>query len=69
MARNAFCQVKHASGSKRFLKFYLVGRDGTEHLAAVGEDLGDAHYHYKTTKPFNKYGVIDGHQRKDLVMW
>jgi hypothetical protein len=48
---------------------YLVDEDGRKHLAATGEDLGDAHYHYRSTKPFCKYGAIDCHNRKELTQW
>lgn len=58
-----------ALGQKKVLKFYLLDKDGVKHLAATGEDMGDAHYHYRSTKPFNKYGAIDCHNRKELIMW
>jgi hypothetical protein len=62
-------QVKQSVGSKKVLKVFLVDKEGRKHLAATGEDLGDAHYRYRTTKPFSKYGSIDCHNRKELNMW
>lgn len=56
-------------GPKRVLKVYLVDTEGRKHLAATGDDLGDAHYHYRSSKPFSKYGVIDCHNRKELTQW
>jgi hypothetical protein len=56
-------------GPKRVLKVYLVDTEGKKHLAATGDDLGDAHYHYRSSKPFSKYGVIDCHNRKELTQW
>lgn len=35
----------------------------------AGEDMGDAHYQYRSTKPFQKYGTLDCHNRKDLTVW
>lgn len=34
------------------VKFFLVDNEGVEHLAAVGEDLGDAHYSYTNETGF-----------------
>eukprot|EP00887_Chlorella_sp_A99_P007575 scaffold28.g7575.t1 len=34
------------------VKFYLVDNEGVDHLAAVGEDLGDAHYSYTNESGF-----------------
>lgn len=57
------------SGHKKYLKFFLIDQHGEEHLAAVAEDTGDAHYQYHNTKAFAKFGALDSHQRKDLLMW
>lgn len=62
-------QVKQTVGARRVLKVYLVDKEGKKHLAATGEDLGDAHYHYRSSKPFRKFGVIDCHNRKELTQW
>jgi hypothetical protein len=56
-------------GPKKILKVYLVDTDGRKYLAATGDDLGDAHYHYRSSKPFSKYGVVDCHNRKELTQW
>lgn len=56
-------------GQKKVLKIYLVDNTGKKHLAVTGEDLGDAHYHYHSSKPFSKYGVLDCHNRKELLVW
>ena len=69
ISKAALLQVKQTVGQKRVLKVFLVDQEGKKHLAATGEDLGDAHYHYRSTKPFSKYGVIDCHNRKELTMW
>jgi len=64
-----YSQVKQTVGTKKVLKVFLIDTEGKRHLAATGEDLGDAHYHYRSTKPFSKYGVVDCHNRKELTMW
>jgi hypothetical protein len=65
-----FClQVKVTVGSKKVLKLFLVDRAGSKHLAATGEDLGDAHYLYRSTKPFSKYGRLECHNRNELHIW
>jgi hypothetical protein len=63
-------QVKQdVSGHKKYIKFFLIDQSGAEHLAAVAEDMGDAHYKYHNTKAFARFGVLETHQRKDLLMW
>lgn len=62
-------QEKTAQGSKKVLKVFLVDKAGNRHLAAIGEDLGDAHYFYRSTKPFSKYGSLACHNRKELTIW
>ncbi|KAF6263367.1 hypothetical protein COO60DRAFT_458910 [Scenedesmus sp. NREL 46B-D3] len=62
-------EVKVAVGSKKVLKIFLIDRAGRKHLAATGEDLGDAHYLYKSTKPFSKYGRLECHNRNELHIW
>eukprot|EP00879_Flechtneria_rotunda_P032379 GHRR01035576.1.p1 GENE.GHRR01035576.1~~GHRR01035576.1.p1 ORF type:complete len:205 (+),score=52.30 GHRR01035576.1:410-1024(+) len=54
---------------KKVLKFHLFDRDGNKHLAATGEDTGDAHYQYRSTKPFARYGNLECHNRKDVTAW
>lgn len=61
--------MKQNVGQKKVLKVFLVDSEGKKHLAATGEDLGDAHYHYRNTKLFSKYGNIDCHNRRELTMW
>lgn len=62
-------QVKQCVGPRKVLKVYLIDTEGRKHLAATGEDLGDAHYHYRSTKPFSKFGTVDCHNRKELIHW
>jgi hypothetical protein len=62
-------QVKVTVGNKKVLKLFLVDRSGSKHLAATGEDLGDAHYLYRSTKPFSKYGRLECHNRNELHIW
>jgi hypothetical protein len=62
-------QAKETHGSKRFHKFYLVDAGGGRHLAATGEDTGDAHYNYSSSKPFNKYGAVSCHNRREVLLW
>ncbi|GBF97334.1 hypothetical protein Rsub_10025 [Raphidocelis subcapitata] len=63
-------EAKETHGSKRFHKFFLVDASGTRHLAATGEDTGDAHYNYSSSKPFSQaYGAVASHNRKDVLMW
>lgn len=55
---------------KKHHQFYLVDTDGREHLAAIAEDHGDAHYAYQSIEAFrDKHGELSGHSRKDLIMW
>lgn len=51
------------------LLLHLQDQYGNEHLAATAEDSGDAHYTYHSTKEFQKYGELTGHNRKELIMW
>jgi hypothetical protein len=60
---------QEVSGHRKCLKFFLVDQHGQEHLAAVAEDLGDAHYNYRNTQAFAKFGAMETHQRKELLMW
>lgn len=62
-------QAKETHGSKKFHKFFLVDSAGNRHLAATGEDTGDAHYNYSSSKPFNKYGTINCHNRREVLLW
>lgn len=63
-------QAKETHGSKKFHKFFLMDSSGNRHLAATGEDTGDAHYNYTSSKPFNKqFGCINCHNRKEVLMW
>lgn len=63
-------QVKQTVGlDKKVLKIFLVDRAGGKHLAAIGDDLGDAHYAYRSTKPFTKYGRLECHNRNELHIW
>jgi hypothetical protein len=56
-------------GERRVLKIFLVDSSGNKHLAATGEDLGDAHYAYRSSRPFTKYGQLDCHNRNELHIW
>eukprot|EP00775_Hariotina_reticulata_P011533 gene11533-11676_t len=51
-------EAKQNIGQKKVLKIFLVGKDGKKHLAVTGEDLGDAHYHYRSSKPFKKLEMV-----------
>ena len=62
-------QAKETHGSKKFHKFFLVDAAGGRHLAATGEDTGDAHYNYTSSKPFNKYGAVSCHNRREVLLW
>ncbi len=62
-------QAKETHGSKKFHKFYLVDSAGGRHLAATGEDIGDAHYNYASSKPFNKFGTVSCHNRREVQVW
>jgi hypothetical protein len=62
-------QAKETHGSKKFHKFYLIDSGGGRHLAATGEDTGDAHYNYASSKPFNKFGTISCHNRREVLLW
>lgn len=42
---------RKSSGHTYVVKFFLVDTHGTEYLAAVGEDQGDAHYLYENQSP------------------
>lgn len=62
-------QTKVTQGSRKVLKFFLYDSEGNKHLAACGDDLGDAHYQYHSVKPFNRFGPLSCHTRKELLMW
>jgi hypothetical protein len=49
----------------------LVDASGSRHLAATGEDTGDAHYNYSSSRPFNKFGAIPAscHNRQRVLQW
>ncbi|KAL6766883.1 hypothetical protein ACKKBG_A37750 [Auxenochlorella protothecoides x Auxenochlorella symbiontica] len=48
------------------IKFFLVDATGLEHLAAVGEDQGDAHYIYSNQPGFPG---LYGHNKQDVKRW
>lgn len=63
-------KAKESHGSKKFHKFYLVDSTGTRHLAATGEDTGDAHYNYASSRPFNgRFGAVSCHNRREVLLW
>ncbi|KAF8066392.1 ATG16 [Scenedesmus sp. PABB004] len=62
-------EVKSSVSNRKLLKVFLVDAGGTKHLAATGEDLGDAHYHYRSTPPFARFGPLDCKNRRELSMW
>jgi hypothetical protein len=47
----------------------MVDRAGQKHLAVTGEDTGDAHYVYHSSRPFNKFGAVKCQNRKEVIMW
>ena len=48
------------------IRFFLVDATGMEHLAAVGEDQGDAHYIYSNQPGFPG---LYGHNKHDVKRW
>ncbi|KAI8468359.1 MAG: hypothetical protein J3K34DRAFT_427401 [Monoraphidium minutum] len=62
-------EAKETHGSKKFHKFFLVDAAGNRHLAATGEDTGDAHYNYTSSKPFAKFGAVSCHNRQKVLQW
>eukprot|EP00878_Enallax_costatus_P018895 GHUV01019918.1.p1 GENE.GHUV01019918.1~~GHUV01019918.1.p1 ORF type:complete len:426 (+),score=149.02 GHUV01019918.1:854-2131(+) len=62
-------ETKATVGQRPVHKFFLVNNTGKKQLAVTGEDLGDAHYHYRSSKPFAKYGILDCRNRTEVLVW
>ncbi|KDD75429.1 hypothetical protein H632_c689p1, partial [Helicosporidium sp. ATCC 50920] len=57
---------RKSGGHVYCIKFFLIDSTGAEHLAAVGEDQGDAHYLYSNLPGFP--GLF-GHNKADVKRW
>lgn len=58
------------SHARRQLKFFLHDQHGNEHLAAVGEDQGDAHYLYRSADAFGaRFRSVTCHNKREMYQW
>ncbi|PSC70457.1 50S ribosomal L23 [Micractinium conductrix] len=57
---------RKSSGHTYVVKFYLVDMQGLEHLAATGEDQGDAHYLYENSTGFP---FLRANNKNDVRFW
>lgn len=57
---------KSGAGHAYVVRFYLIDSSGGEHLAAEGEDQGDAHYLYANQADFP---FLYCHNKQDVISW